>query len=131
MNKIALFFVIIAVAFACEPEEEVPEIILENSVTDYIEIVKCLLGHEELIKDVTDIIGIVKSQDFTKILVAAIKLYTDGKAAIEQCLDKMLSNDESVNLQGYSKDYCMKQCALKYPPNSRQRRLCEITCNKN
>ena len=110
MNKIALFFAIFAVAFACAPEDsEVPEIMLENSVTDYIELVKCLLGNEDLVKDVTDIIGLIKAQDFNQLIFAAIKLYTDGKAAIEKCLDKMLSA-EVVILQD---DNCKRSCLSK------------------
>lgn len=110
MNKIALFFAIFAVAFACAPEDsEVPEIMLENSVTDYIELVKCLLGNEDLVKDVTDIIGLIKAQDFNQLIFAAIKLYTDGKAAIEKCLDKMLSA-EVVILQD---DKCKRSCISK------------------
>lgn len=107
MNKIALFFVIIAVAFACEQEDtEVPEIMLENSVTDYIELVKCLLGNEDLLKDVTDIIGLIKAQDFNQLIFAAIKLYTDGKAAIEKCLDKMITSEVVV----LTEDGCIQSC---------------------
>ena len=59
MNKIALFFVLFAVALACEPTEADMQIILENQVTDYIEIIKCLLNNEPLVKDIKTVIPII------------------------------------------------------------------------
>ena len=61
MSKLFLFFALIVVALS-KPTEEVS---LEKTP---IEIITCLLGHEELVKDVKDIIAMIKSQDYSQLL---------------------------------------------------------------
>ena len=77
-----------AVVLSCDPQvEEViqgEDVVLEAGLTDYIELLKCLLGHEELIKDVTDVYEAIVAGDYQKLLALAMKLYTDGKAAIPE-----------------------------------------------
>ena len=54
MKKIAIVFLLFAVVLSCDPQvEEViqgEDVVLEAGLTDYIELLKCLLGHEELNK---------------------------------------------------------------------------------
>ena len=45
-------------------------------------------------KDVTELIEMIKSGDYQRLLLLAMKLYTDGKAALKDCL----KSDESINL---------------------------------
>ena len=47
MNKIAIFFVLIAAVLACGPSDE--QIQLQQGIDEYIEIIKCFLGKTELI----------------------------------------------------------------------------------
>ena len=85
MNKIAIFIILFAAVFACDPVIPEEEVILESSLDDYIEVIKCLLSNEPLIKDVSDLIAAIKAQDFTQLFAIAMRLYTDGKAALTEC----------------------------------------------
>ena len=76
MRKIVLLFVLMAFVCADEVQQEGSEIILEISITDYIKIINCLLAQESLMKDVTELIEMIKTQDFTKLIELAIRLYT-------------------------------------------------------
>ena len=90
MSKLFLFFALIVVALS-KPTEEVS---LEKTP---IEIITCLFGHEELVKDVKDIIAMIKSQDYSQLLTLVMKLYTDGSAAVKECIlsEVNTSNKES------------------------------------
>ena len=91
MRKIVLLFVLMAFVCADEVQQEGSEIILENSITDYIKIINCLLDQESLMKDVTELIEMIKTQDFTKLIELAIRLYTDGTVKLtlprERCIE--------------------------------------------
>ena len=54
MKKIAIVFLLFAVVLSCDPKvEEViqgEDVVLEAGLTDYIELLKCLLGHEDSLK---------------------------------------------------------------------------------
>lgn len=52
MSKIAILFLLFAVAFAAETKE----VELETTIDDYIEIAKCFLAQDYLVKDALDII---------------------------------------------------------------------------
>ena len=129
MKKIAIVFLLFAVVLSCDPQvEEViqgEDVVLEAGLTDYIELLKCLLGHEELIKDVTDVYEAIVAGDYQKLLALAMKLYTDGKAAIDDCLKS--EEDQPVNLTSPARDRCLwtcsKQCGNNYG--------CYLNCSKH
>ena len=124
MNKIALFFVLFAVALACEPTEADKQIILENQVTDYIEIIKCLLNNEPLVKDIKTVIELVSAGEFQKLLPLLFQLYTDASAAVKACFAKQMDEPQ---LEGIAKDLCLKACqkAPKF-----LRKICRKACDK-
>ena len=124
MNKIALFFVLFAVALACEPTEADMQIILENQVTDYIEIIKCLLNNEPLVKDIKTVIELVSAGEFQKLLPLLFQLYTDVSAAIKECIPKQMDEPQ---LEGIAKDLCLKAC--KKAPKF-LRKSCRKACDK-
>lgn len=57
-----------------------------ESASDIIAIVKCFLGKEELITDIKDIIEIIKSGDYSKLITIAFKVYADVTTAIKECV---------------------------------------------
>ena len=124
MNKIALFFVLFAVALACEPTEADMQIILENQVTDYIEIIKCLLNNEPLVKDIKTVIELVSAGEFQKLLPLLFQLYTDASVAVKECFAKQMDEPQ---LEGIAKDLCLKAC--KKAPKF-LRRSCRKACDK-
>ena len=123
MNKIALFFVLFAVALACEPTEADKQIILENQVTDYIEIIKCLLNNEPLVKDIKTVIELVSAGEFQKLLPLLFQLYNDASAALKECVGQI----DDPELEGIAKDLCLKACekAPKF-----LRKICRKACDK-
>ena len=91
MRKIAIVFLLFALAFAqevTEPEQEVllEEVTLEAGITDYIEIIKCLLSNEKLVDEVLSVIEMVKAGNFEKLIPTLIQIYIDGKEAIDTCI---------------------------------------------
>ena len=91
MRKIAIVFLLFALAFAqevTETEQEVllEEVTLEAGITDYIEIIKCLLSNEKLVDEVLSVIEMVKAGNFEKLIPTLIQIYTDGKEAIDTCI---------------------------------------------
>ena len=63
-----------------------------TEIKDYIEIAKCFLNQTELINDVIEVVEIIKSGDYSKLLTVAFKLYADGQAAVKKCLSKEEEN---------------------------------------
>ena len=118
MNKIAIFIILFAAVFACDPVIPEEEVILESSLDDYIEVIKCLLSNEPLIKDVSDLIAAIKAQDFTQFFAIAMRLYTDGKAALTECtkgegeieLERGFVCNASCRISGKSAKECKKIC---------------------
>ena len=66
---------------------------VSTDITEYIEIVKCFLNQENLINDVISLVDIIKSGEYDKLLSLAFKLYSDGSAAVKECITK-----EEINL---------------------------------
>ena len=64
-----------------------------ESASDIIAIVKCFLGKEELITDVKDIIAIIQSGDYSKLITVAFKVYADVTAAIKECATRAITNE--------------------------------------
>ena len=124
MKKVLLILALIAVAFACEPVEEPQEIMLETTFTDYIEIIKCLLNNEPLVKDIKTVIELVSAGEFQKLLPLLFQLYTDASAAVKECFDKQMDEPQ---LEGIAKDLCLKACqkAPKF-----LRKICRKACDK-
>ena len=106
MKKVLLIFALIAVAFACEPVEEPQEIMLETTFSDYIEIIKCLLNNEPLMKDIKTAIALVTAGEFEKLLPLIFQLYTDVSAALKECVGQI----DEPELEGIAKDLCLKTC---------------------
>ena len=64
----------------------------------------------------TDLIEVIKSGDYQQLLVLAMKLYTDGKGA----LNDYLKSDEPINLtRSYSprRAGCLLGCDMQYRDN--------------
>ena len=78
--------IILSLLFVCVFSSETsPKV---NQSNDIIDIVKCFLGKEELITDIKDIIEIVKSGDYSKLITVAFKVYADVQSAIKDCLQQ-------------------------------------------
>lgn len=91
MRKIAIVFLLFALAFAQEVTETESEVVLEEvtleaGITDYIEIIKCLLNNEKLVDEVLSVVEMVKAGDFEKLIPTLIQIYVDGKEAIDKCI---------------------------------------------
>ena len=123
MKKVLLIFALIAVAFACEPVEEPQEIMLETTFSDYIEIIKCLLNNEPLMKDIKTAIALVTAGEFEKLLPLIFQLYTDVSAALKECVGQI----DDPELEGIAKDLCLKTCE-KAP--KLLRKVCRKACDK-
>ena len=87
MKKIVLLFLLFAVAFTAETKE----VELETTIDDYIEIAKCFLAQDYLVKDVLDIFLIIKTKEFTRLLPIALQLVTDVPKAIKECVPTTLA----------------------------------------
>ena len=119
MNKIAIFFVLIAAVLACGPSEE--QIQLQQGIDEYIEIIKCFLGKTELISDITSVIEVIKSGDYTKLLPLAIQVYTHVTAALKECLVP-----KEVSLEGISTPACLVACQTL--TNTTLKAACKAAC---
>ena len=86
MKSILLLSLLIVTVFSAE--EPAPT----EASNDIIDIVKCFLGMEELITDVKDIIEIIKSGDYSKLITVAFKVYADVTAAIKECATRAITN---------------------------------------
>ena len=107
-----LLLLLVAVSSAEVPKES-------NDITEYIEIVKCFLNQENLINDVVSLVDIIKSGEYDKLLSLAFKLYTDGSAAVKECITK-----DEINLEGITIGPG-KGPTSYLPPNE-----CKIGCRK-
>ena len=82
--------IILSLLFVCVFSSETsPKV---NQSNDIIDIVKCFLGKEELITDVKDIIAIIQSGDYSKLITVAFKVYADVTAAIKECATRAITN---------------------------------------
>ena len=74
---------LLSLLFVCVFTQETTPVEHSN---DIIDIVKCFLGKEELITDIKDIIEIIKSGDYSKLITIAFKVYADVTTAIKECV---------------------------------------------
>ena len=108
-----------------------------NDITEYIEIFKCFLNQENLVNDFVSLVDIIKSGEYDNLLSLAFKLYTDGDAAVKECITKDETNlrvntafpptAQSVP-QLITKEMCEKNCKLKY--GNYQLDICLHICSK-
>lgn len=118
MNKIAIFIILFTAVFSCDPVIPEEEVVLKSSLDDYIEIIKCLLSNEPLIKDVSDLIAAIKAQDFTQLFAIAMRLYTDGKAALTECI----KGEGEIELErGF---VCFASCKLSGKTAAQCKKIC-------
>ena len=107
MSKIAILFLLFAVAFAAETKE----VELETTIDDYIEIAKCFLAQDYLVKDALDIFLIIKTKEFNRLLPIALQLVTDVPKAIKECVPAALSSYHACELcKGKTSHYCKIFC---------------------
>ena len=103
---------------AVSSSEVTPKV--STDITEYIEIVKCFLNQENLINDVVSLVDIIKSGEYDKLLSLSFKLYSDGSAAVKECITKEEINLEAINtnigLNDHSipKNLCEKTCRDMY-----------------
>ena len=103
---------------AVSSSEVTPKV--STDITEYIEIVKCFLNQENLINDVVSLVDIIKSGEYDKLLSLAFKLYSDGSAAVKECITKEEINLEAINTNiglndhSITKNQCEKACRNKY-----------------
>ena len=99
--------IILSLLFVCVFSSETsPKV---NQSNDIIDIVKCFLGKEELITDIKDIIEIVKSGDYSKLITVAFKVYADVQSAIKDCLQQdILTISWPFDNSAYKR--CVKEC---------------------
>ena len=108
MRKIAIVFLLFALAFAQEVNETEPEVIqdeviLEAGIKDYIEIIKCLISNEKLVGEVLNLVEIVKAGEYEKLLPVLFQLYTDGKEAIDKCITPEIILEKHCKMYGTKK----------------------------
>ena len=107
MSKIAILFLLFAVAFAAETKE----VELETPIDDYIEIAKCFLAQDYLVKDALDIFLIIKTKEFTRLLPIALQLVTDVPKAIKECVPTTLTTAVACDMcKGKNSTYCKIFC---------------------
>ena len=117
---------------AVSSSEVTPKV--STDITEYIEIVKCFLNQENLINDVVSLVDIIKSGEYDKLLSLAFKLYSDGSAAVKECITKEEINLEAINtnsgLNNHSitKNQCEKTCREMYKYLVIQLTLCLGSC---
>ena len=81
-----------------------------ESASDIIAIVKCFLGKEELITDIKDIIEIIKSGDYSKLITIAFKVHADVTTAIKECVpQEQFEHDLKEPLSARTKQ-CVSLC---------------------
>lgn len=113
MKSILLLSLLLVCVFSAETSVEV-----EKS-NDIIDIVKCFLGKEELINDVKEVIEIVKSGDYSKLLTIAFKVYADVTTAIKECVPQQLSISFPFHPYQIFEE-CLKKCPGAYGKNARK-----------
>ena len=118
MNKIAIFFVLIAAVLACGPTDE--QIQLQQGIDEIVEVIKCFLGKTELVSDITSAIEVIKSGEYTKLLPIAIQLYTHVTAAVKECLPI------EISLEGISTPACLFACQKL--PEGAMKTACKAAC---
>ena len=101
---------ILSLLFVCVFSAEEAKPVELESASDIIAIVKCFLGKDELIADVDDIIEIVKSGDYSKLLTVAFKVYADVTAAIKECVPQ---TSELQGIFNFGKNRKYRQCLRK------------------
>ena len=89
MKGYLLIFALFALTLS-SPIEKTTD--LQTGIEEYIEIAKCFLNQTALINDVIEVVDIIKSGDYSKLLTVAFKLYADGQAAVKKCLSKEEEN---------------------------------------
>ena len=90
---------ILSLLFVCVFSAEEAEPIELESASDIIAIVKCFLGKKELIADATEVIEIIKSGDYSKIITVAFKIYSDVTAAIKECVPQEIELQSKFNIE--------------------------------
>ena len=115
---------LLSLLFVCVFTEETAPVAQSN---DIIDIIKCFIGKEEIITDIKDIIEIIKSGDYSKLITIAFKVYADVTAAIKECVP------QEIELQGtwtkHDYDICRVQCGRK-PDVQECRRKCTQKYNQ-
>ena len=112
MKQLGLLLLLLVAVSSTTPK-------VSNDIREYIEIVKCFLNQENLVNDVVSLVDIIKSGEYDKLLSLAFKLYTDGSAAVKECITK-----DEINLQGITIGPS-KGPTNYLPPNE-----CKIGCRK-
>ena len=96
---------ILLIALTCVFSQEINE---PSKNIDYIEVIKCLISNETLVKDINTLIQSIKAQDYTETIMTIQLLFSDGKDALNQCL----ANDNSPVLND-----CLDWCYDTFGPN--------------
>ena len=118
---------ILSLLFVCVFSAEETKSVELESASDIIAIVKCFLGKEELITDVKDIIAIIQSGDYSKLITVSFKVYADVTAAIKECVPQEQLQMGFLWFKSKS-EKCMSKCrrtAITYD------RACYDKCMKN
>lgn len=84
-------YLVLLALFAMTLATPVEEPVLEKSIEEYVEIVKCFLDQSALVDDVNSAIDILKSGDYSQLLTLAFKAYSDVQAAINKCIPVSLT----------------------------------------
>ena len=115
MKQLCLLLLLLV---AVSSSEVTPKV--STDITEYIEIEKWFLNQENLINDVVSLVDIIKSGEYDKLLSLAFKLYSDGSAAVKECITKEEINLEAINTNiglndhSITKNQCEKACRNKY-----------------
>ena len=103
MKQIAILCLLLVSVLAAGEKKEVQ---VKQSSNDIIEIITCFLGKQELITDIKDIIEVIKTGDYSKLITIALKVYSDVSNAIKDCIPQKVSS--TVN--NYMCEKCIKDC---------------------
>ena len=99
MQRYLILLSLVSLMFSSSVEEE------NRTIPEYIEIAKCFLNQQPLIDDVSAIIEMIKTQDYSKAITILIKGYSDIQTAIKECI--------KVEIKFLDKGRCRK-CKDKY-----------------
>ena len=94
--------------------------------SDIIEIITCFLGKQELITDIKDIIEVIKSGKYTKLITIAFKVYSDVTNAIKEYIPKGLAFEP----EPFNPSELYKLCVEGCKRNMFTFNICVVDCAK-
>ena len=115
MRQLGLLLLLLVAVSSSEVKREI-----SNDIREYIDIVKCFLNQENLLKDIVSFVDVIKSGEYDKLLSLAFKLYADGTAAVKECIKteevqlELINNVQKTTPRIITKAQCKAACKKMY-----------------